>query len=111
MVYNKKKLFNPLDNWSREKFNSDFLEKHLEIVSPPHLVYVFSKKMLLMLHSINWPNFIAWLPLVLEILGNMCIGTVCLPGCEWYYKTRVARYKLRVASFDLLGTSWKLVKI
>ena len=26
-----------------------------------------------MLYSINWPNFIVWLPLLLEILGNMCI--------------------------------------
>ena len=29
-------------------------------------------KTFFMLHSINWPNFIFWLPL-LEILGNMCI--------------------------------------
>ena len=30
------------------------------------------------LHSINWPNFIVWLPLLLEILNNMCITIVCL---------------------------------
>ena len=35
-----------------------------------------------MLYSINWTNFIAWLPLLLEILGNMCIATVCYPGCD-----------------------------
>ena len=33
-----------------------------------------------MLYSINWPNFIVWLPLLLEILGIMCIAIVCFPG-------------------------------
>ena len=35
-----------------------------------------------MLYSINLPNFIAWLPLLLEVLGNMCIAIVCEPGCD-----------------------------
>ena len=26
-----------------------------------------------MLYPINWPNFMAWLPLLLEILRNTCI--------------------------------------
>ena len=30
------------------------------------------------LHSINWPNFIVWLPFFLEILSNMCIPVVSL---------------------------------
>ena len=38
-----------------------FLDKALVIVSPAYFVYNFSTKMFLMLHSINWPNFIAWL--------------------------------------------------
>ena len=58
-------------------FNFDFLDKGLGIVSPAHFVYDFSTKMFLMLYSTNWQNFIAWLPLLLEILGNMCIATVC----------------------------------
>ena len=52
-----------------------FLEKGLGIVSLTHFVYDFSRKMFFMLYSIYWPNFIAWLPLLLEILVNMC--TVC----------------------------------
>ena len=32
--------------------------------------------------SINWPNFIAWLPLLLEILGNTCIVIICFPVCD-----------------------------
>ena len=47
--------------------NFDFLVKGLGIVSPAHFVYDFSTKMFLMLYSIN---FIAWLPLLLEILGK-----------------------------------------
>ena len=34
-----------LDYWSREKFNIDFLEEGPGIVSPPHFVYDFSRKM------------------------------------------------------------------
>ena len=36
----------------------------------------FWRKILLMLCSINWPNFIVWLPLIFEILGNTCIATI-----------------------------------
>ena len=57
--------------------NLDFLNKGLGIVSPARFVYDFSTKMFLMLYSINLPNFIVQLPLLLEILGNMCIATVC----------------------------------
>ena len=38
--------------------------------------------MFLRLYSINWPNFTVWLPLLLEILGNMCIVIVCFLGCD-----------------------------
>ena len=57
--------------------NFDFLDKGLGIVSPAHFVYDFSTKMFLMLYFINWPNCIAWLALVLDILGKMCIAIVC----------------------------------
>ena len=36
-----------------------------------------------MLYSINRPNFIAWLSLLFEILGNICIAIICFPVC--YY--------------------------
>ena len=62
--------------------NFDFLDKGLAIVSLAYFAYDFSTKMFLMLYSINWPNFIPWLPLLLEILGNMCIAIVCYPGCD-----------------------------
>ena len=62
--------------------NFDFLDKGLGTVSAGHFVNDFSTKMLLMLYSINWPNFIAWFPLLLQILTNMCIAIVCYPGCD-----------------------------
>ena len=57
--------------------NFEFLEKDLENVSPPHFVHDFSRKMILMLFSINSPNFIILVSLLLEILDNMCIAIVC----------------------------------
>ena len=55
--------------------NFDFLDKGLGIVSPAYLCMIFQQKC--MLCSINGANFIVWLPLLLEILGNMCIALVC----------------------------------
>ena len=61
------KLCKTLDYWSRDMLNFDFLQKGLGLVSPPHFRYDFSRKIFLMLYSINWPNFTAWLFLLLEI--------------------------------------------
>ena len=57
--------------------NFNFSEKGLGLVSQPHFVNDFSRKIFPMLYSINWPNFIVSLPLLLEIFGNMCITIVC----------------------------------
>ena len=57
--------------------NFDISEKGLRMVSPTHFVHDFSRKMLLKLLSINRPNFIARLLLLLEVLGNICIAIVC----------------------------------
>ena len=38
---------------SRDMFNFYFLEKGLGIVSPPHFVYDFKRKIFLILHSIT----------------------------------------------------------
>ena len=62
--------------------NFNFLENGLGIVSPRHFVHVFSRKMLLIIYSINWPNLIVWLPLLLEMFGNMCITIVCFQVCD-----------------------------
>ena len=52
-------------------------KRGLELVSLPHFLYDFWRKMFLLLYSINWPNFIFWMPLIREILSDMGIATVC----------------------------------
>ena len=44
-------------------------------------MYDFSRKIFLILCSINWPNFNVWLSVLLEILDNMRIAIICFPGC------------------------------
>ena len=109
LACNKNKLCKTLDYWFREMLNFDFLEKGLERVSPPHFEYDFSRKMFLMLYSINWPNFIVWWPLHLEILDSMCIAVICFLGCVvinyeinlifliklFFYKTKMSRQKIK----------------
>ena len=82
LAYNKNKLYKTLDYWSRDMLKFDVLEKRLGIVSQPHFVRDFSRKMFLMFYCINWSNLIVLLPLLLEILSNMCIAIVCFPGCQ-----------------------------
>ena len=77
LVYNKNKLYETLNNWSRDMLNFDFSYKDLGLVSPSYFVYDFSRKMSLVFHSINRPNFIIWLPSLLKRFGNMCITIVC----------------------------------
>ena len=77
LAYNRNKLFKILHYRPRNMVNFAFLDKGLGIISPLHFVYDFSTKVFLMLYSINWSKFIVWFPLLLEILGNMCIAIVC----------------------------------
>ena len=50
MAYNKNKLYKTLDYWSRDMLNFGFSENSLGLVSRPHSVYDFSRKMFLMLY-------------------------------------------------------------
>ena len=80
LTYIKSKLYKTLDYWFRDMLNFDFRRKGLEIVFPPRLANDFSRNMLFMLYSINWPIFIGWL--LLEILGNMCITNIWFQGYD-----------------------------
>ena len=77
LVYNKNKLFKTLHYWPRDILNFDFLDKVLGKVSLTQFAYDFSIKIFLIFYSISWRNFIIWLSLLLEILGNICIAIVC----------------------------------
>ena len=57
----------------------------------------------------NWPHFIVWLPLLLEILSNMCIAIVCLPGCD------VINFEIKgpisgLRQFLVAESPWKMIK-
>ena len=83
LAYNKNQIHKTLDFIQKYSLlNFDFIEMGLGIVSPPHFVYDFSKKMFFTLYFISWPHLIVWLPLLLDILGKMCIAIVCYPGCD-----------------------------
>ena len=48
-------------------------KRGLELASLLHFMHDFWRKSFLLLYFIIWPNFNVWLPLIREILGNMCI--------------------------------------
>ena len=54
----------------------------LELVSLPYFLHNVWRKIFIMLYSMNWPNFIAWLPLFLKISGNMYIAIFYFPVCD-----------------------------
>ena len=83
-----------------------FLEKGLEIGSPPHFLYNFSRKVFLILNSINLPDIIVCLLFHFEILANMCIIIICFPGRDiinfeinliklFFYMTKKSRQKFK----------------
>ena len=47
---------------------------------PTSFLHGFWRKIFLTLYFRNWTNFIGWLPLHLEILGNMCIVIIFCPA-------------------------------
>ena len=59
-----------------------FKKRGLELVSLPHFLHNFWRKIFLFLYSIKWQNFIVSLPLLCEISGNMSIKIVYKPGCD-----------------------------
>ena len=53
--------------------------------SQPHFQYDFWSKIFIAFCFINCPNFITWLPLLLETLCNMFIVVNCCPDCDVIY--------------------------
>ena len=54
----------------------------LELISLSHFLHDFWRKLLLLLCCITWRNLLILLPLLCEILHNICIAIVCWPGCD-----------------------------
>ena len=57
-------------------------EIDLELDSLPNFMHDFLIKIFLLSYYINWLNFIVWLLLLRETLGNMCTLIVFHPGCH-----------------------------
>ena len=75
----------------------------LGLVSPPYFLCNFSRNIFLMLYSINWPNFTAWLSLFLEILGNMFVVIIRCLVCdiinfEIYYSFLIKPFNKKVTT-------------
>ena len=90
-----------------------FLQTCLGLASPPHFLHVFSRKYFFILNSDqNWPNFIAWLHLLLEILDKRCIVIIC---CLVYYVINFeiissylsSRFSTYPKSYDKSANHWR----
>ena len=46
------------------------------------LLHLILCMIFLLLYFINWPDFIFWLPLLTEILNNICIVITCCLVCD-----------------------------
>ena len=80
-TYSKNKLYNISDCWSRNVYFL-FWIKSLGLASSVQFADDFARKIFHMLCSINWPYFNDWLSILLEILSNMYIKTICCSVCD-----------------------------
>ena len=86
-IYNENELLKPNRLLIQRYVQFWFFRKRSGNLNPncksqSHFMDEFSRKTFFILHSINWPDFVAWLALPLKILGNLCIVIIYFPGCE-----------------------------
>ena len=123
LVYDKNKLYKTLDYWSRDIVNFGLLKIGLRIVSPQHFVNNFSRKMSLMLHFINRPDLIVWLPLLFQIFVSQYMYC-CFPGCDvinfginlifpikpFFYMTKKSRQNFKyLENKNAFKVKWKAI--
>ena len=78
IVHTIKTNFITLQTVDPEIYSIFIFYQSSRVASPPHFVCRFPTKIFLILYSINWLNFIVWLPLLLVILCNMYIVIISL---------------------------------
>ena len=65
------------------------IERDLKLVSLPHFLHDFWRKILLRIYFAHWPKFISSWLLLLNILGNICIVIYDCSACNvinlYYY--------------------------
>ena len=92
--------------------NLDFLQMGLELASPPYFAYNFSRKVFCILYSINWPNFVVWLPLhfrywgicVLQLFISKALTSKMLKF-TWTFQS--GRFSTWPKNQDKIYISWK----
>ena len=85
MAYNKNNLYKTLHLWSRDMFNFDFSEKGLGKLFPLHFVYYFSRKMFLMLYSIDWLYFLRyWSVCALQLFVDQVVMSWILKSTLYF---------------------------
>ena len=72
-AYNKNKLRETLDYWSRDMFNFHFLEKGLKIVFPPHSVVLFSFCVCFVSHPVLLWLFFSFIYSDFLLLAKWCM--------------------------------------
>ena len=89
LLYGKLRAIEIYWNWAVDRLLSPYIKlffkkikRGLELVILPRFSHHFWRKIFFLLCSINWPDFIVWLPLLCEILGNICIRINCKPRCD-----------------------------
>ena len=80
-THSKNELHETFGCWSSDMLNFDFSEKPGTVFFTTHGLSFFRKICFHVLFY-NWPNVIAWLPLLYEIMSSMCITIICFPDCS-----------------------------
>ena len=57
-----------------------------------------------MLYYINWPDFILWLLLLLEIFSNMCTAIICFPVYH------VINFEIKLISLSSRFSTWSKIQ-
>ena len=91
-------------SWSLLKTKGD-----LDLVTLNYFLHDYWRKIFLMLYSINWANFIVWLHLRLQILGNMCIVIISCPVCDVINFEIKLNFLIKSFSYIAKKSGWKLI--
>ena len=59
------------------------------------------------LYCIDWPSLIAWLSLLHEILGNMCIIIICYPVCDVINFEIKHSFLIKLFFYIIKKSGWK----
>ena len=85
LAYSENKYYKTLHYWLKDILNFAFSEKGLGIGFPSDLVYDFSRKMFLILFSINWPNFLVRVSFISWDIGQYMYCNCLFPRL-WRHK-------------------------